>query len=236
MILPGVQSDFPIDVRQILPAGHYTVTASMDFGSRRGQAISRDFTLIGPNELPSPNLAVNNFNAMGTIGDPAHLSAQVASTGSAPVSVTLEANIYHLYDGVADNRPVACRHRRLAALERVCSLAAVGDDRSLGDVAFDRHVAASVQAGRHRHEDAPGAHHLVDRIAATGGRHERGHGYRQRVRFLLRGKRNADGRLIEVRRAAIAVEQDFGLRARHASALLTVGLHGPMTVTQLAKP
>jgi hypothetical protein len=116
VILPGVQSDFPVDVRQILPAGHYTVTASMDFGSRRGQAISRSFTLIGPNELPSPNLAVDNFNAMGTIGDPAHLSVRVASTGSAPVSVAFEAKIYHLYGSVADNRPDASKRISLSTL------------------------------------------------------------------------------------------------------------------------
>ncbi len=98
VVLPGAQRDFPIDVRKILPAGTYKATVSMKFGHHRRR--STRFTLVGPNELPTPAISIRSFNATGVIGGRARLTAQVLSTGSTPASVTV-----HLFLGVAGSVP-----------------------------------------------------------------------------------------------------------------------------------
>jgi hypothetical protein len=87
VVIPGAERDFPIDVTKILPAGSYTATVSMRFGANRSR--STRFTLVGPNELPTPAIAIQGFNATGTVGSPAHLTAQLRSTGTSPAAVTL---------------------------------------------------------------------------------------------------------------------------------------------------
>jgi hypothetical protein len=52
---------------------------------------------VGPNELPTPAITVQNFQATGTIGSAANLSAKVLSSGTAPASVTI-----HLFLGTAN--------------------------------------------------------------------------------------------------------------------------------------
>ena len=97
-MLPGAQVDFPIDVKQQLPAGHYSATVTMDFGGVRSRSTS--IALVGANELPTPGIAVRGFNASGSVGSPAKLVATVASDGTAPASVTL-----HLFLGAAGSVP-----------------------------------------------------------------------------------------------------------------------------------
>ena len=97
-ILPGAQVDFPIDVKQQLPAGHYTATVTMDFGGLRSR--STTLVLVGPNQLPTPGILIRGFNASGTVGSPARLVATILSDGTAPASVKL-----HLFLGAAGSVP-----------------------------------------------------------------------------------------------------------------------------------
>lgn len=90
VILPGAQRDFPIDVSKVLPAGPYTATVTMHFGGE--QSRSTAFTLVGPNQLPTPAIAIRDFNATGVVGSPAKVTARIISDGTAPAGVTL-----HIY-------------------------------------------------------------------------------------------------------------------------------------------
>jgi len=90
VVLPGAQRDFPIDVRTVLPAGRYTATVTMRFGGERSRSTS--FTLVGPNQLPTPAITIRDFNANGVIGSPAKVTARILSSGTAPAGLTM-----HLY-------------------------------------------------------------------------------------------------------------------------------------------
>ena len=87
VVIPGAERDFPIDVTKILPPGGYTATVSMRFGAKRSR--STHFRLVGPNQLPTPAIAIHGFNVTGTVGSPAHLTAELQSTGTSPADVTL---------------------------------------------------------------------------------------------------------------------------------------------------
>jgi len=93
VIIPGAQRDFPIDVTQALPAGSYTATAQMNFGPGSIETISTPFTLVGPNQLPTPTIAVHSFNATAQLGGPATVTGVVASVGTAPASVTVRLTL-----------------------------------------------------------------------------------------------------------------------------------------------
>jgi hypothetical protein len=95
VVIPGAQVDFPVDVHQLLPAGRYTATTTMQFGSHR-RSTSTAFTLVGPNQLPTPAITIRGFNANGEIGSPTKVSARIISSGTAPASVTV-----HLFLGNA---------------------------------------------------------------------------------------------------------------------------------------
>jgi competence ComEA-like helix-hairpin-helix protein len=111
VVLPGYQRQFPIDVKppHIIPAGSYTAVATMVFGANRHARITAPFTLVGPNTLPSPSLGITNLNGKGAIGDPAEITAQVASTGTAPVSVTLTIDLAPIVNGIPATTPVATK-------------------------------------------------------------------------------------------------------------------------------
>jgi hypothetical protein len=98
VVLPGSSVDFPIIVKRILPAGRYTATVGMDFGGHRSKTVP--FTLVGPNLLPTPAVTIQDFNATGTIGSPAQLTARIISSGSAPASVNV-----HLFLGPQNAQP-----------------------------------------------------------------------------------------------------------------------------------
>jgi hypothetical protein len=88
VIVPGAERDFPIDVTTQLPAGTYTATVTMNFGGHR--SLSKSFRLVGPEQLPTPSIAVGAFNANATTGSPAQVTAVVRNTGSAPATVALQ--------------------------------------------------------------------------------------------------------------------------------------------------
>jgi hypothetical protein len=94
VVLPGAQRQFPVDVVKVLPKGDYVAEARADFGSSRGLRIRKRFTLVGPNQLPTPELEMRAIAADAKIGDPARISGTMRSRGTAPagtqVSITLE--------------------------------------------------------------------------------------------------------------------------------------------------
>lgn len=91
VVIPGAQRDFQVPVTKLLPAGHYTMQATMRFGAR--QTISGSFTLAGPNQLPTPTITVPYFNAGGAVGTPAVVATRVASAGSAPAGIALHVTV-----------------------------------------------------------------------------------------------------------------------------------------------
>jgi hypothetical protein len=97
VVVPGAQVDFPVDVHQLLPAGQYTATTTMRFGSHH-RSTSTAFTLVGPNQLPTPAITIHAFNATGEIGSPAKVTARIVSSGTAPANLTL-----HLFLGSAQS-------------------------------------------------------------------------------------------------------------------------------------
>jgi len=116
VILPGAQREFPIDVHQILPAGRYTGHAAMSFGAHRHTTISTAFTLVGPNQLPTPSVKINNFAAHGEIGHPAHVSGHVQSTGTAPVNLDLTLSLYRVTGGLPEAKPLASQQLHISDL------------------------------------------------------------------------------------------------------------------------
>jgi hypothetical protein len=84
VILPGAERDFPIDVKQILPAGGYTAHAMMSFGATRHAVISTAFTLAGPNKLLAPGAKINDSaaHAHDRVGRPAHVGGPEQSTSA----------------------------------------------------------------------------------------------------------------------------------------------------------
>jgi competence ComEA-like helix-hairpin-helix protein len=116
VILPGAVREFPIDIKQLLGAGTYTAIAAMTFGADRNAKISTTFTLVGPNELPSPNVNITDFAGKGAIGDPAQITAAVHSTGTAPVSLDLKLDLFRLVSGLPSGAPVATRIVHFASL------------------------------------------------------------------------------------------------------------------------
>jgi competence ComEA-like helix-hairpin-helix protein len=111
VVLPGYQRQFPIDVKppHIIPAGNYTAVATMKFGANKHPRITAPFTLVGPNTLPSPSLSVTQLQAKGAIGDPAEVTAKVASTGTAPVTVALTIDLAPIVNGIPAATPVASK-------------------------------------------------------------------------------------------------------------------------------
>jgi len=117
VILPGAKRDFPIDVRRILPAGRYSARATMRFGTnRRARKISSAFTLVGPNQLPTPAVEIAGFAAHGEVGGPARLSGSVRSTGTSPASVDLAVSLFRVTKSVAAATPIASRKLRFSEL------------------------------------------------------------------------------------------------------------------------
>jgi hypothetical protein len=96
VVLPGAQRDFPINVHKLLPAGTYTASVTMHFGGERSRSTA--FTLVGPNQLPTPAITIRDFNATGVIGSPAHVTARILSSGTAPAGVTLHLFLGHASD------------------------------------------------------------------------------------------------------------------------------------------
>jgi competence ComEA-like helix-hairpin-helix protein len=128
VILPRYQREFPVLLKQVLPAGRYTAVSSMTFGRPARRSVKRwRFTLTGPNELPTRKLTLPALSLAGNIGDPGHVTATVKNVGTAPSPVVLRV----VLDRVA---LTAQREVRVAALRKKVGSLAVGQS---GTYSFD---------------------------------------------------------------------------------------------------
>jgi hypothetical protein len=160
VILPRAEREFPIDVRQILPAGSYTAHATMSFGANRRAETSTAFTLIGPNQLPTPALKINDFAAHGEIGDHARVGGHVQSAGTAPANLDLTVSLFRVTGGLASAKPLASRQLHFSAL-------APGSKRTL-DVELNTRLKSGQYHVVARYTDPTGApQQLTSDFAAT---------------------------------------------------------------------
>lgn len=106
-VLPGFRVEFPIPIKKILPKGNYSATARMNFGSSKGQQVSTKFTLVGPNELPTPDVDIPALQATGKPSEKAHITADVRSVGTAPVSTRVSVTMYRFKGVRPEDQPIA---------------------------------------------------------------------------------------------------------------------------------
>jgi competence ComEA-like helix-hairpin-helix protein len=96
VILPGFQREFPIEMRKVLQAGTYTAVASADFGHSRGLKITEKFKLVGPNQLPTGRVTIDNFHGEGVLGKDSLVTGVVKSIGTAPATTAVRLDLYKL--------------------------------------------------------------------------------------------------------------------------------------------
>jgi hypothetical protein len=152
VILPGAQRDFPILARKVLPAGQYTATVQMQYGGEHSRSAA--FTLVGPNQLPTPAIAIRAFSATGVVGGPAHVTARIVSDGTAPAGVTLHlflADVRHSTPGASALAAAEISYRHLAPGSTT------GLSRRLGN-----HLAKGVYRALVTWTDPTGAQHTLE--------------------------------------------------------------------------
>ena len=152
VILPGAQRDFPILVHKVLPAGQYTATVQMQYGGEHSRSTA--FTLVGPNELPTPAIAIRAFSATGVVGGPAHVAARIISDGTAPAALTL-----HLF--LADVRHSTPGANALAATQISYQHLAPGSTTELSR-GLGNHLAKGVYRALLTWTDPAGAQHTLE--------------------------------------------------------------------------
>lgn len=130
IVLPGATRDFSIDVAPAgadgdaadgdaaadlarrLPAGRYTATVSLAYGSGRLRSASLPFALAGANALTAPHLLVGPITAQGTVGASAQVTATLANTGTAAAHPVVELRLFQVGGRGTRRSPVA--ERRVA--------------------------------------------------------------------------------------------------------------------------
>jgi competence ComEA-like helix-hairpin-helix protein len=128
VILPGYQRDYPVLLKKVLPAGHYTAVSSMVFGRPARRRVKRwPFVLTGPNQLPTRDLSLPKVSLSGSIGDPGHVTATVRNTGTATSPAVLTVTLYRL-------PPNGATQVKLGSVRRPGGALAVGQSRGY---AFD---------------------------------------------------------------------------------------------------
>jgi len=117
VVLPGYRREYGVEVRDVLPAGHYTAIAETDFGHSKRLRIAKRFTLVGPNRLPSPKVAVTGFAGEGEIGGDAHARGVVRSVGTAPAGAEVRVDLFRLLaGGQQPAKPMASRRLTFSGL------------------------------------------------------------------------------------------------------------------------
>lgn len=106
VVLPGFERDFPATLTKILPAGTYTATSAARFG-RRLTRVSQQFTLVGPNELPTVRVAFRGLGSSGFLGQPAKVSGKLVNTGTADVEVGVRLELSRVGRNGQPGKPIA---------------------------------------------------------------------------------------------------------------------------------
>lgn len=96
VVLPAHQRDFPVVMTKVLPKGDYKMSATATFGDSGKIHIRGAFTLVGPNELPTPRVALEDFHGDGTIGGDSEAAGTVHSVGSATAQTNVKVQLYRL--------------------------------------------------------------------------------------------------------------------------------------------
>lgn len=96
IILPGRERDFPVLMRKVLPKGEYRLSASATFGDSGRIVIRSNFTLVGPNQLPSPKVAIENLAGRGEIGGDSEATTVVHNVGTAPADTNVKIQLFRL--------------------------------------------------------------------------------------------------------------------------------------------
>jgi competence ComEA-like helix-hairpin-helix protein len=174
IVLPGAQVDIPVDVRKILQAGRYTATARTQFGRNHKAHIATDFTLVGPNELPTPKIQLTGFDGNGEIGGDSHVRGKLKSVGTAPADTAVTVQVFRTNAaGGQSARPLVVRKLRYGAIRP-------GDSRSF-DLVLHKLAAGSYSAIA-RYRTGPGA---TD-TASTDWKLHKKKGFFDRIKDFLR--------------------------------------------------
>lgn len=140
VVVPRAERDFPLPINKVLPKGTYVGKVTMDFGSTRHARIIAPFTLVGPNQLPTANFTVREFNATGTVGNPANVTGIAdGSAGTKPFATTLTVKMFETRIGASTTKPIATG---------TIPLKVNGGQR----VPFSMHLGGNLRAGAYRVE------------------------------------------------------------------------------------
>lgn len=96
IILPGHERDFPVLMKKVLPKGDYRLSASATFGESGRIVIRSNFTLVGPNQLPTPRVRLEDFGGRGEIGGDSEATGIVHSIGTATAESNVKVQLYRL--------------------------------------------------------------------------------------------------------------------------------------------
>lgn len=118
IILPDHERDFPVTMKKILPAGDYKLSASATFGDSGRIVIRSEFTLVGPNQLPSPKVALENLAGRGELGGDSEATATVHSVGTATADTRVKIQLFRLNkQGQRPQKPIKEQKLEFGGLE-----------------------------------------------------------------------------------------------------------------------
>lgn len=110
-VLPSFEREFPVRLAKVLKAGRYEARVDARLG-RRKSSRKLEFTLVGPNELPTPALEIAELATPAPApGEPFSAAVRVANRGTAPAGARGE-----LLVGPAGGEPA---HRADLSLDTV---------------------------------------------------------------------------------------------------------------------
>jgi len=85
-VLPGFERELPLDVSKLLPAGRYHARIDARVGRRRSSR-AVDFTLVGPNELPTAKLEIVSLQSpQPDAGDDFDVALALRNSGTGPIT------------------------------------------------------------------------------------------------------------------------------------------------------
>jgi hypothetical protein len=85
-VLPSFERELPLDVTALLPAGDYHARLDARVGGRRSHR-EIDFTLVGPNELPTPKLQIASLQTpQPDAGDDFSVDIALQNAGTGPIT------------------------------------------------------------------------------------------------------------------------------------------------------
>lgn len=107
VILPGAERDFPVVLKSVLPAGNYQLVSAMRFGGKLS-ILRKPMRLVGPNQLPTANLAFSTISASGDIDGPAEVRMGIENRGTLVITPEVSVVLREL-TGSGGQGPVVAR-------------------------------------------------------------------------------------------------------------------------------